>query len=274
MTNTVSLPTAILIFDIDGVIRDVGGSYRRALADTVEHFTNNEYRPTPEDIDKLKLEGDWNNDWEASQEFIRRHFDSQGKLQKLHLDYEQIVAFFQSRYRGTNPEKWTGYICEEPLLVNSTYFDSLTQSAIPWGFFSGATRASATYILEERLGLITPILTAMEDAPGKPDPTGLFHTTEIILDKFKLKEVDKRTPVIYVGDTVADMYVIKKAREQQQNRQWIAVGVLPPHVQQESSRREAYAENLLKAGAALILNDLEQLSISRIKELRDKRNNG
>ena len=31
----------IIVFDIDGVIRDVSGSYRRALADTVEYFTNN-----------------------------------------------------------------------------------------------------------------------------------------------------------------------------------------------------------------------------------------
>jgi HAD superfamily phosphatase len=49
----------IIVFDIDGVIRDVSGSYRRALADTVEHFTNNAYRPTPADIDKLKSEGIW-----------------------------------------------------------------------------------------------------------------------------------------------------------------------------------------------------------------------
>lgn len=30
--------TAIIIFDIDGVIRDVGNSYRKAIADTVEDF--------------------------------------------------------------------------------------------------------------------------------------------------------------------------------------------------------------------------------------------
>ncbi|MEM7557136.1 MAG: TIGR01548 family HAD-type hydrolase [Cyanobacteria bacterium P01_A01_bin.84] len=267
MTNTVSLPLAILIFDIDGVIRDVSGSYRKALADTVEHFTNNEYRPTSEDIDQLKSEGMWNNDWEASQEFIRRHFGSEEKLQKLNLDYEQIVIFFQSRYRGTNPDQLTGYICEEPLLVTSAYFDTLTQAGISWAFFSGATRTSAKYILEERLGLNSPILIAMEDAPGKPDPTGLFITIEKMLEKLPLKEIDKKTPIIYIGDTVADMYAIKKAREQQQNRRWISVGVLPPHVQQDSSSREAYAENLLKAGAALILNNVEQLNTRRIQEL-------
>jgi HAD superfamily phosphatase len=68
-----SLSNVALVFDIDGVIRDVAGSYRRALADTVEHFTAGNYRPTPEDIDLLKSEGIWNNDWEASQELIQRY---------------------------------------------------------------------------------------------------------------------------------------------------------------------------------------------------------
>jgi HAD superfamily phosphatase len=46
------LNTSIFVFDIDGVIRDVSGSYRRALADTVEYFTNADYafsRDLPQD---------------------------------------------------------------------------------------------------------------------------------------------------------------------------------------------------------------------------------
>ena len=70
---------ATVIFDIDGVIRDVTKSYRRALADTVAQFTQNAYRPTMDDIDTLKSEGIWNNDWEGSQEFIYRYWESQGK---------------------------------------------------------------------------------------------------------------------------------------------------------------------------------------------------
>jgi HAD superfamily phosphatase len=109
---------AIVVFDIDGVIRDVGGSYRRALADTVEYFTAQAYRPTDVDIDNLKSEGIWNNDWEASQEFIYRHFATQGEnREQLQLNYQDIVAYFQTRYRGTNPENWNGYICNEPLLA-------------------------------------------------------------------------------------------------------------------------------------------------------------
>lgn len=100
-----------LVLDIDGVIRDVSQSYRRALADTVEQFTGK--RPSPDDIDRLKQEGLWNNDWEASQELIRRFAPD------VKVDYETIVAFFQSRYRGQN---WDGYIKDEPLLVTRAFF--------------------------------------------------------------------------------------------------------------------------------------------------------
>jgi HAD superfamily phosphatase len=260
MTQQSSTP-AIIVFDIDGVIRDVSGSYRRALADTVEHFTQL-YRPTPVEIDQLKSEGIWNNDWEASQELIHRYFEAQGQPREhLQLDYETIVGFFQSRYRGTDPNQFTGYICDEPLLLQPKYLESLTQAGFLWGFFSGATRASATYVLQRRLGLQAPVLIAMEDAPGKPDPTGLFSAIqEIELSK------DMST-VFYVGDTVADMYTVEKARKLEPQRKWVAVGVLPPHVQKIPFRRNAYAEMLIGAGADIVFCNVEDLTPARIQSL-------
>ena len=61
-------PRAVLLFDIDGVIRDVGGSYRRAIVETVHHYSG--VRPHAASIDALKAEGCWNNDWEASLELL------------------------------------------------------------------------------------------------------------------------------------------------------------------------------------------------------------
>lgn len=254
---------AMVIFDIDGVVRDVGGSYRRALADTVEYFTNQAYRPTPLDIDQLKSEGIWNNDWEASQELIYRYFTTQGQSrEQLQLDYNTIVAFFQSRYRGTDPDNWTGYICDEPLLLQPRYLEELTQAGIAWGFFSGATRGSANYILEKRLGLQSPVLIAMEDAPGKPDPTGLFATVGQLEN-----ELDETPAIIYVGDTVADMYTVSKAREIEPHRTWIGVGVLPPHVQETPAHRDAYGETLFAAGAKIVLSNVEELNPGKIQEI-------
>ncbi|WP_193195213.1 TIGR01548 family HAD-type hydrolase [Nostoc sp. MG11] len=253
---------AIAIFDIDGVVRDVSGSYRRAIADTVEYFTNQAYRPTPLDIDKLKSEGIWNNDWEASQELIYRYFENQAQTrEQLQLDYNKIVTFFQSRYRGENPDNWTGYICNEPLLLQLSYLEQLTQAGIAWGFFSGATRASANYVLEKRLGLQSPVLIAMEDAPGKPDPTGLLATVRQLENA-----LETTSAIIYVGDTVADMYTVKKARELD-SRTWIGVGVLPPHVQETAARSDAYAQTLIAAGAAVVLSNVQELTPKQIQEL-------
>ncbi|MBD1822602.1 TIGR01548 family HAD-type hydrolase [Cyanobacteria bacterium FACHB-DQ100] len=251
---------AVVVFDIDGVVRDVSGSYRRALADTVEQFTAGQYRPSSQEIDALKGEGVWNNDWEASQELIYRYFEAQGQERdRTNLDYSAIVQFFQSRYRGTEPMNWTGYICQEPLLLSADYLHELSEAGIRWGFFSGATQGSARYVLEKRIGLECPVLIAMEDAPGKPDPTGLFLTLE------RLENQD--APVLYVGDTVADMYTIVQARKIHPERSWIGVGVLPPHVQETEARSIAYGETLRQAGAAIVLSNVKELTPEVVKQL-------
>ncbi|PIG91421.1 TIGR01548 family HAD-type hydrolase [Gloeocapsopsis sp. IPPAS B-1203] len=264
MTQQSQLVSAIVVFDIDGVVRDVGGSYRRAIADTVEHFTQNAYRPSLADIDVLKSEGIWNNDWEASQELIYRYFEEQGQQRhSITLDYSTIVAFFQSRYRGSDPENWTGYICNEPLLLQSSYLNELSKAGIAWGFFSGATRGSANYVLEKRLGLQSPVLVAMEDAPSKPDPTGLIATVQQLTSD----ALDNFTPVVYVGDTVADMYTVEKARSLDPSRMWIGVGILPPHVQESLQRRNAYTETLKIAGAKVIFDNVQELTPTEIQKL-------
>jgi HAD superfamily phosphatase len=269
----IPMANPIVVFDIDGVIRDVGGSYRRALADTVEHFTGGPantrtsggtgggYRPTPEDIDVLKSEGCWNNDWEASQELIKRYFAAQSIPTDPDLTYDTLVAFFQTRYRGETPTgEWTGYICQEALLVTPEYFAGLTAAGLPWGFFSGATRASATYVLQRRLGLENPFLIAMEDGPGKPDPTGLFTAVAAL-------KTGERSPVIYVGDTVADMFTVVKAREIEPTRQWIGVGILPPHVQADPDQSARYAEGLRQAGAAVVFANVQELTPAQVRRL-------
>ena len=261
--------TAIAVFDIDGVVRDVGNSYRRALADTVEHFTH-AYRPSPKDIDRLKEEGIWNNDWEASRELIYRHFEARGTARSaLDLDYKTLVDFFQHRYRGDdleNPDCWNGYITQEPLLLRPPYLERLTGAGIPWGFFSGATRGSACFVLEKRLGLRSPVLVAMEDAPGKPDPTGLFQVLQQ-LESSQPIDTSLGATVFYVGDTVADMQTVERARSQKPDRQWIGVGVLPPHAQQPPEYKEAYIAQLKSAGAAIVLDNVEKLTPEQIQML-------
>ena len=157
--------TGIAVFDIDGVVRDVSLSYRRAIADTVEHFTKQDagegFRPAMAAIDELKAEGVWNNDWEAAQELVYRHWEGCGRSRsEVELSFEELVAFFQARYLGADPENWNGYIVGEPVLVGPAYWEALTRQGIAWGFFSGAPRDEAAYVLA-RLGLTAPVLVAM-----------------------------------------------------------------------------------------------------------------
>jgi HAD superfamily phosphatase len=271
--NMATVP-AIVVFDIDGVIRDVGGSYRRALADTVEQFTQAAYRPSMAAVDTLKAEGRWNNDWEAARELIYRYFESRGQTRSQQsLDYAAIVAFFQSRYRGTDPTDWTGYICDEPLLLQPAYLEQLTQAGIIWGFFSGATRGSASYVLEKRLNLPSPVLVAMEDAPGKPDPTGLVQAVRLLEEATSPTlpvtpvTTPVTTPVIYVGDTVADMQTVENVRPLAPDRPWIGVGIVPPHAQEPPEYLTDYTVTLQKAGAAIVLKNVEQLTPNQIQEL-------
>lgn len=253
-------PWAVAIFDIDGVVRDVSGSYRRAIADTVEQWTAGAYRPSLRDIDRLKAEGCWNNDWKASQELIYRFYEAQGQSRSsLRLDYEQLVGFFQSRYRGEN---FSGYIRDEPLLLSLSYLQSLTQAGIPWGFFSGATRGSALFVLERRLGLQGPILVAMEDAPGKPDPQGLLMTLQQLSDR-QPQPLAADLPVFYLGDTVADLQTVERAKALVPDRPWIGVGIIPPHIQDTHD----YAAQLTAAGATLVLPQVEQFTPDQIRSL-------
>lgn len=266
-------PIAIAVFDIDGVIRDVGGSYRRAIADTVEHFTNGQYRPTIEDIDQLKSEGIWNNDWKASEALIQRFYENQADEEETapQTSYEEIVDYFQKQYRGPDtedPDQWTGYIAQEPLLIDQSYLQSLSDSGVPYAFFSGATRGSANFVLQRRIGLAQPTLIAMEDAPGKPDPAGLMLAVESLeANRADLKAQSQTLPVVYAGDTAADMQTILAARSQFPNRQWLAIGILPPHAQKTKEYAAQYAEKLKAAGAQIVLDSARQMTAQQIQQL-------
>ena len=228
----------ILLLDIDGVIRDVAGSYRRAVQETVQHYSG--WFPTAVDIDALKGEGAWNNDWDASLELLRR-FGAELP------DRQALINVFSGFYFGGNPEgppeEWTGFIRDEPLLVDADFFAELSRRGIRWGFVSGAEPPSARFVLNRRLGLNDPPLIAMGDAPDKPDPSGLIRLAK------QLSRDGIPGTVAYLGDTVADIHTVLNARSRCQDWEWISLGVIPPHVRQ----RADYRSQLQAAGAEQVL---------------------
>ena len=145
----------------------------------------------------------------------------------------------------------------------------MTRDRIIWAFFSGATRGSARFVLERRLCLADPVLVAMEDAPGKPDPTGLLVVVDTLTQQGQLPP---DLPVIYAGDTVADMQTIVQARGQAMaegdgQRPWIGVGVLPPHVvAADGAYRQAYGAALEQAGASWVIPQITALTADYIHQ--------
>ena len=236
-------PRSVLLFDIDGVVRDVSGSYRRAIVETVHHYSG--LRPEPAAIDALKSEGRWNNDWQASMELLRR-----GGLHELPA-FEELVDVFNGFYFGGDPNgdpnQWQGFIGSEPLLVERSFFEELSSSGIAWGFVSGAEPPSARFVLEQRLGIHKPALIAMGDAPDKPDPSGFLRLAATL--------GDGSVPVAYLGDTVADVATVQRARQQQPSQRFVSLAVAPPHLHQSEAkeRRRLYEAQLIDAGADAVI---------------------
>ncbi len=293
---------AILLFDIDGVIRDVGGSYRRAIVETVHHYSG--WCPDPAVIDALKEEGCWNNDWEASLELLRRHRGTgtvaaqsgDASLRAAGLESSarsagtlfpartvatpgamspsflpspvpsplpslaELVEVFGGFYFGGDPDGdpslWRGFIGSEPLLVEPSFFTELNAAGIAWGFVSGAEPASVRYVLEQRLGLLAPPRIAMGDAPDKPDPTGFLQLAERLLAEGGGTGLGAAAPpVAYLGDTVADVLTVERARQVCPEQRFLSLAVAPPHLQgpEQLEARHAYEERLRQAGADRIL---------------------
>jgi HAD superfamily phosphatase len=252
-----TIPQAVALFDIDGVIRDVSGSYRRAIVETVHHFQGR--RPDAAAIDSLKSEGRWNNDWEASMELLRRRGHSPLPA------FEELVRVFEAFYFGGDPEGdpglWRGFIGDEPLLVEPSFFTALQAAGVTFGFVSGAEPPSARFVLERRLGLEAPPLIAMGDAPDKPDPTGLLR---LAAELTGCALGPQAPPVAYLGDTVADVLTVVNARQACPDQRFLALAVAPPHLHDLPEARAAYERRLLEAGADAVMPStpalLQQLS--------------
>jgi len=260
----------LLLFDIDGVIRSVENSYRLSLKKTVYKFSG--WEPSYIDIDKAKNEGIWNNDWDLSLELIKRYTRKKNLNLKI-PSRDEIVKCFEEFYFGGDPTKdsdsWSGFITNEKLLVDKKFFDLLKRNGIIWGFVSGAEPASAKFVLEKRLGLKSPPLISMGDAPDKPDPKGLINLSKKLLgDKLGPSNI----PIAYVGDTIADVNTVINARKVIPSQKFISIGLAPPHLHLKSrlKERNSYEKNLRKAGADLILssiNDLENMNLKIFKTI-------
>ena len=111
--RTVLAPEALL-FDMDGVLADVSGSYREATLRTAASFG---IQLRPEDIEAETAAGNTNNDWELT----RRLMAARGVERPL----DEVTARFEEIYQGTDAEP--GLRRTERLLVSPTELRALAE---------------------------------------------------------------------------------------------------------------------------------------------------
>jgi len=105
----------LLVFDMDGVLVDVTESYRETIASTVEHFTG--VKPTNEQIQDLKNQGGFNDDWILSHYIVTRAgFD---------VPFETVKEHFQRLFLGAGGIP--GLILREQWIARPGAFEKLAE---------------------------------------------------------------------------------------------------------------------------------------------------
>jgi HAD superfamily hydrolase (TIGR01548 family) len=222
--RTVLAPEAVL-FDLDGVLVDVSGSYRRAIVDTAARW---DVTLTPEDVARGKAAGDAANDWKLT----RRLLAERG----VEAGLDEVTEVFEELYQGTVDQP--GHRRHETLRVEREHLARLAAGR-PLAVVTGRPRADAERVLEENnIDGFFAAGVCMEDAPAKPDPAPV---------RLALERLGVATAWM-VGDTVDDVRAARRA------------GVLPIGVPAPGEDPAAAKTAFEDAGAAVVLDfpsDLE-----------------
>ena len=215
--KTVLSPEAVL-FDMDGVLADVSGSYRRAIIETAATWG---VELSGRDIALAKAEGDAANDWELTRKLLA--------ARGVEADIDQVTNRFEAVYQGT--EESPGLRRFESLRITRAVLENVA-SKYRLAVVTGRPRADAQRFLEEQaIGDLFSALVCMEDAAAKPDPKPV---------KIALSRVGGSTAWMF-GDTPDDVRAARGAGV-------LAIGVTAPGDDVESA-----SAALHKAGAVAVI---------------------
>lgn len=220
-------PEALLL-DMDGVIVDVSGSYRAAIALTAESFGA---RVTPEDVRAAKAAGNANNDWTLTHRLIAGSAGRAGAVPTL----AEVTERFEGLYQGVGGVP--GLRERETVLIDRAELEGWA-SRLKLGVVTGRPRADAERLIRERgLGGLFGAVVCMEDAPVKPDPAPVA----LALRRLGV------SAAWMVGDTVDDVAAARAAGV-------VPIGCVAPGEDPERARAL-----LLGAGAGVVIDRLGQL---------------
>jgi HAD superfamily hydrolase (TIGR01548 family) len=180
----------LVIFDVDGVLVDVRGSFHRSILDTVKFFTGR--RVTYGEISAWKNRGGYNDDWRLSTDWIA----SLGKK----VGYATVKRQFMQFYWGD--KTYAGNVTRERWLVPRRRLERWSRRA-PLALFTGRTRTELDHTLDrlKTRQYFTQIVTMDDVRRLKPDPEGLLRL---------LGKLDPRDAV-YLGDNVDDALSSQRA---------------------------------------------------------------
>ncbi len=219
----------ILIFDVDGVLVDVSGSFHRSTIQTVRHFTGQ--RVTPSQIQQWKSKGGYNDDWRLTTDWI--------KFLGGDAKYEEVKLQFMKFYWGDQKNGNAGgnVLREKWLLPISTLRKWARRTEL--ALFTGRTRTELAFTLQRaKVGKLFKHIVTMDDIKRlKPHPDGL------------LRILAGRDPAcaLYLGDNVDDALASQRAGVP-------FLGVLP----RNSHSRRLRGARLRELGALDILHNVSE----------------
>jgi len=224
-----------LFFEIDGVLVDVSRSYRRAVEETVAHFTGRPIEPGT--LQRYKILGGFADDWRLTQAIVA---DA-----GIQVSAGRVADEFQRRYRGEN---WDGVVLEETPLVQVRTLERLQRSDRVMVIVSSRPDAEVQWILE-RFGWkrYFPLLITREaqDGRGGLDPYPLLRALAILDAAGRPIEPGETA---FVSASSEDMTVAAAAGV------W-GIGVSAGH-ETAADQEEAW---LREAGAAVIVHTVDAL---------------
>lgn len=226
-------PQAIL-FDMDGVLADVSGSYRQAIVRTAASFGVN---LSGAEIARAKDAGNANNDWVLTQRLL--------KARGVDVPLEDVIRAFESFYQGDtgHPAAAPGLWRTETLLIDRSELESLAKRYTLAVVTGRPRRDAERFLAHFGIADIFEVVVTMEDAPPKPDP----RPVSIALERLGVRAA------WMIGDTPDDLVAARRAGV-------AAIGVLAPGDRSTEDRAFEAGRTLVNAGAARVLTSVTELA--------------